>query len=72
MTAEKIRSMTRAPFHPFVVRTGSGESYLVAHPELFWLDPDGEVLLVKSGSEVALIDVASVTECVRAPKARKS
>ena len=72
MTADKIRSMTKAPFHPFVVQTGSGESYVVQHPELYWLDPDGEILLVKSGSEVELIDVASVTECVRSPQARKS
>lgn len=72
MNPAQIRSMMKAPFHPFVVRTGSGESYSVVHPELFWIDPDGEVLLVKDRTQgVALIDTASVTECVRLPAAEK-
>jgi hypothetical protein len=40
--------------------------YVVAHPELYWMDPDGDVMLVKDRKQgVALIDTASVTECVR-------
>jgi hypothetical protein len=79
MDADKILTLTRArPFHPFLVGTASGETYRVAHLELFWMDPDGEVMLVKGKDQgVALIDVASVTECVRvptppSPRARKS
>jgi hypothetical protein len=68
---DKILSMTNPPFHPFLVRTASGQAYTVAHPELYWMDPDGEVMLVKDKKQgVALIDIASVTECVRLqPKA---
>ena len=65
--------MASLPFHPFQVRTASGESYSVAHPELYWLDPDGEVLLVKDKKAgVVLIDVAAVTECVRPHKGGKA
>lgn len=63
--------MAKAPFHPFVLETGSGESYLVAHPELLWVDPHGEVLPVRDKSGVSLIDVESVTECVRLSKKPK-
>ena len=71
MNADHILGMTRGkPFHPFRVRTAGGESYTVAHPELFWVDPDGEVMLVKDKEQgVALIDTASVAECVRLPAA---
>jgi hypothetical protein len=68
---ETILSLTKTPFHPFMVRTASGETYTVAHPEMYWMDPDGEVMLIKDRKQgVALIDTASVTECVRLrPKA---
>jgi hypothetical protein len=69
---DTIRSMTRLPFHPFSIRTASGHSYHVAHPELLWLDPVGEVLLVKDAGAVVLIDLEEITVCVRAPKARNS
>ena len=65
MTHHNIRSMTTLTFHPFVVRTASGESYPVAHPELVWIDPDGDVMLVKVKAAVVLIDIDSVTGCVR-------
>jgi hypothetical protein len=71
MTHAKLKSMTSLPFHPFTVRTGSGQSYLIAHPELFWLDPDGEVLLVKDKTDVVLIDIDSITECVRPSRSKK-
>ena len=70
MSPNQIRGMAKAPFHPFSVRTGSGESYLIAHPELYWLDPDGEVLPVKDKGDVVLIDVESINECVRPGKPR--
>jgi hypothetical protein len=72
MNPGQLRSMIRAPFHPFIVRTGSGVSYLVSHPELCWLDPDGEVVLVKDKKEVVvLIDIDSITECARPTKSKK-
>lgn len=72
MSLKKLKSMTRLPFHPFIVHTSSGESYMVSHPELYWLDPDGDVLLVKDETrDVVLIDIASITECVRPAKVKK-
>jgi hypothetical protein len=77
LNADHILSMARGkPFHPFRVRTASGEAYTVNHPEPFWMDPAGEVFLVKDQQQgVALIDTASVTEFVRlpaAPRGKKS
>jgi hypothetical protein len=66
MSADQIRSMLKTPFRPFLVRTAVGETYKVAHPGLYGMDPDGEALLVKDRAQgVALIDTASVTGCVR-------
>ena len=72
MKAQQIRKMTEAkPFHPFDVRTASGESYHVRSPEMPWISPDGEVVLVYEPSEgVALIDADQVTECVGQVKKR--
>jgi hypothetical protein len=68
MDPDNIRSMTRPPFHPFLVRTAYGESYAVTHPELFWIDPDGEVMLIKDKAQgVVLIDTSHISECVRQP-----
>ncbi|MCA1686134.1 MAG: hypothetical protein LC745_09150 [Planctomycetia bacterium] len=68
MNIDNVRSMTRLPFHPFLVRTASGESYAVSQPELYWIDPDGEVMLVKDKTQgVVLIDLDHISECVREP-----
>jgi hypothetical protein len=65
---DSIRGMTRPPFHPFLVRTASGESYAVTHPELYWIDPEGEIMLIKDKVQgVVLIDTEHISECMRKP-----
>jgi hypothetical protein len=72
MKPEQIRKMIRAKrFHPFDVRTASGERYHVTSPEFVWMPGDGEVVLIyEPGEGVALIDADQVTECFREIKKR--
>jgi hypothetical protein len=67
MKADRIRSMTHAKkFHPFDVRTTSGESYHVRSPEMVWVSPENDVMLVLDPTQgVAFIDVDQISECVR-------
>lgn len=64
MKVENIQAAVRIrPFKPFAIRTGSGESYPVRHPEMIALSPDVSVLLVIHGpGKTAMIDIDSVTE----------
>ena len=64
MDIDNLRAAFRAqPFRPFVIRTGSGEAYTLRHPEMIAFSPDVSVLLLIPGpKQVAMIDVASVTE----------
>ena len=64
MDLNRIRIPFRArPFRPFEIVTASGRSYRVPGPETMAIDPEESVILVMpSGGEVAIIDIASVTE----------
>jgi len=61
---ENLRAMRRAkPFRPFTIHATSGESYLVAHPELIIFVPDESVAIIASApSNVSLVDVASISD----------
>jgi hypothetical protein len=79
MTADQIKAAWhKVPFRPFVLRTGSGESYPVNHPEALSFTPSGRTLSVWLNEyDQAIIDVASVNEFVAGPspgrrRARKS
>ena len=64
MTVENLRAFKRArPFRRFAIRTSSGESYLIRHPEFiaFTYDRKG-VLVVPGPGRVALIDLANIAE----------
>ena len=69
MTADHFRGALRGrPFMPFTIRTSSGESYPVAHPEEAWVSPAGEVVIVAvrgdRGESVAMLDLPSETEVI--------
>jgi hypothetical protein len=75
MKAINIRKLLdpKKRFHPFDVRTGSGGSYRVSSPEMIWISPDGEILILYRPNEgVTMIDVDEVTECHLEIKARKT
>jgi hypothetical protein len=58
-------------FHPFTVRTASGEGYAVRSPEFVWMPGDGEIVMVyEPGEGVTMIDADEVTECHREIKRR--
>lgn len=67
MDVERIRAMMRSEkFHPFDVRAASGRSYHVRSPEMAWMSPEADVMLVYDPVQgVALIDTEQVVECVR-------
>lgn len=67
MDVDRIRSFYyQRPVQPFVIRTASGESYTIRHPELMAIDEEhGVVLLLWGGSGMAMIDIASITEITR-------
>jgi hypothetical protein len=68
MDAAHIRTLVdlKKRFHPFFVRTGSGGNYYVSSPEMLWVSPKDDVLIVYQPDEgVTMIDVDEVTECHR-------
>lgn len=66
MTRDQLVSMTKGqPFFPFEVRTANGSTYLVTHPEQYWVSPQGETILVYLPGQIAFIDADHVTEFVR-------
>ena len=73
MNIETLRSVRAAkPFRPFEVRTGSGEAYMITHPEIIAIAPDGETAVVFPGpGRVHLIDVGSITELTTFPTSQK-
>jgi hypothetical protein len=73
MKADQLQAaMRRHPFRPFVIRTGSGESYPVDHPESCPISPSGRTLSVWLDNEdQAIIDTESVTEFVARPSRRE-
>jgi hypothetical protein len=73
MEVAHVREMVnpKKKFHAFEIRTGSWGSYRVASPEMLWIAPDGEILIVhRPGEGVTMIDVDEVTECHREIKKR--
>lgn len=66
MNVEQFRNAHRLrPFKPFVIRTSSGESYPVTHPEAVWQSPGGHTIIVGiKGEEVAMIDIDHIAEFV--------
>ncbi len=62
MTIEQIRKAHQArPFKPFVLRTGDGRQYRVAHPEFLAIMPPGRtVIVVGEDGSYELIDLLLV------------
>ena len=73
MTYDQIEAAwKKVPFRPFVLRTGSGESYPVPHPEVLSFTPSRRTLSIWLNEvDQAIIDVASVLEFVVGPSAGK-
>ena len=73
MTIDTLRAVRGAkPFRPFEIHTGSGESYTITHPEIIAISPDGETAVVFPGpGQIGMIDIASITEIMTFPSARK-
>ena len=69
MKIENLRSAYRAkPFRPFSIHTGSGQSYLITHPETIAFSSDGNVVVFfPTPSEVGMVDVAGITEIITHP-----
>jgi hypothetical protein len=67
MDAKLIGTMLKPEkFHPFNVRTASGNSYHVRSPEMAWMSIEAGVMLVYDPKQgVSLIDIDQVVECVR-------
>lgn len=69
MTAENLRSALRKrPFRPFEIKTASGATYPVTHPEVAWISPAGEVVIVAlrsdRGEQVAMLDLPLMADIV--------
>ncbi len=73
MKADQLQGVIRkVPFRPFVIRTGSGESYPVNHPESCAISLSGRTVSVWLDNEdQAIIDMESVTEFVARPSGRR-
>jgi hypothetical protein len=67
MDVKRVRTMLKPQgFFPFDVRTASGESYRVRSPEMAWIPPEVDVMLVYDPDEgIVMIDIEQVVECVR-------
>jgi hypothetical protein len=73
MTGDQFRKIWRKrPFIPCFIRTASGESYAVNHPELAWIPPESDLVLVMVAGDVVMIEVDSITEVVIATSKRKA
>jgi hypothetical protein len=73
MNVEQFQNAHRlSPFRPFSIRTASGESYKVSHPEAVWQSPGGHTIIVGiKGEEVAMIDIGHITKFVFTTKKAK-
>ncbi len=67
MNVEQFRNAHRLrPFKPFVIRTPSGESYPVTHPEAVWQSAGGHTIIVGiKGEQVAMIDIDHIAKKAR-------
>ncbi len=70
MKLENIIAARRTkPFKPFSLHTGSGESYLIAHPENMATHEQASMVLIFSGpGEAALLDLENITEITYQPR----
>jgi len=65
MEADQFRSALRTrPFKAFKLRTSSGETYTVKHPEMVAITPNGRTELLALDEGFAIVDTASITEFV--------
>ncbi len=72
MTREQLLAPSKGePFHPFELRTTSGQVYTVTHPEQYWVSPEGETVLVYLANRIAFIDSDHINEFVRLVKPGK-
>ncbi len=60
--------LSAAPFRPFVLKMGSGEKFVVRHPEFVSLSPGGRRLILWVGREQAVdVDVLLIESIQEAP-----
>jgi hypothetical protein len=64
MTVQAIQSFLRAtPFQPFTLRTASGKSYRVTHPDYLMFSPSRRTAMVFSDEDLYdTLDVLTITE----------
>ena len=69
MIADAIKErLSTRPFKPFVLKLGSGDRFIVRHPELVSLSPGGRRLILWVGADRAAdIDVLLV-ESIQEPR----
>ena len=70
MKLENIIAARRTkPFKPFSLHTGSGESYLILHPENMATHEQASMVLLFFGpGEAALLDLDNITEITYQPR----
>jgi hypothetical protein len=54
----------RDPIRPFVIRTASGDSHVVRHPENMLIDAESGVVILADG--MVIIPISSIVEIVDA------
>ena len=65
MKVETFRSAIRTrPFQVFTVKTASGETYTVRHPELVAISSTGQSVGLFLDEAFAVLDMESITEFV--------
>lgn len=72
MTSNSLRAIRDArPFRPFEIKTGSGESMPVSHPEVIASARDDDTMAVLAGpGRIGPIDISGITEVITFPSAR--
>jgi hypothetical protein len=65
MEADQFRSALRTrPFKAFKLRTGTGETYSIKHPEMVASTPTGRTVVLALDEGFTIVDMASITEFV--------
>ena len=60
-TPDQLRTMiTARPFLPFLVKLGSGQSYVVKHPENASCDPRGRSMVVQDEDGIHLLEMVLI------------
>jgi hypothetical protein len=66
MIPDAVRQrLSSKPFRPFVLRLGSGETFLVRHPELVSISPGGRRLILWVAEERAVDIDLLLVESIR-------